>query len=61
MDNYLAMPAVMGFHISGFNILIESKSNLGTSAHTDINATMDFLHAVKNQTEKYSAEDGLAR
>ena len=61
MDNYLGMPAVMGFHISGFNILIESESDLGTSAHTDINATMEFLHAIKNRTEKYSVEDGLAR
>ena len=55
------MPAVMGFHISGFNILIEAESDVGTSAHTDIEATIGFLHAVKNQTEIYSVEDGLAR
>ena len=61
MDQYLKMPAVMGFHISGFNILIEAESDVGISAHTDINATMEFLHAIKNQTEIYSVEDGLAR
>ena len=55
------MPAVMGFHIPGFNILIEVDSNIGSSAHSDPMKTKIFLEELFNVTEKYAAKDGLKR
>ena len=61
MDYYLQMPAVMGFHISGFNILIEIDSNIGHNAVSDTEKTMIFLEELYNQTETYASKDGLKR
>ena len=52
----------MGFHISGFNILIgdEEIGNV-TEMVSDIDETISFLNEVHELTKKYSKEDKLDR
>ena len=52
----------MGFHISGFNILIgdEAIGNVSEMV-SDVNETMNFLTEIHELTKKYSKEDKLDR
>ena len=60
LDFYLAQPAIMGFHISGFNILIE-ESHIGDVPLSDIDETIIFLNEIHEVTKKYSKDDTLDR
>ena len=53
------MPAIMGFHISGFNILIEEQH--GDVPLSDIDETINFLNEIHEVTKKYSKEDTFDR
>ena len=50
----------MGFHISGFNILVEDFSKNDTLM-SDVDATLEFLERIHNKTKEYSEKDSLDR
>jgi hypothetical protein len=50
----------MGFHISGFNVLMESYNNQ-LQVVANVNATMTFLAELHEITKTYSEVDGLDR
>ena len=60
MDFYLSKPAVMGFHISGFDVLLEDFDK-PDQLSADVEVTIEFLKEMHDWTRKYSKNDGLDR
>ena len=60
MDFYLSKPAVMGFHISGFDVLLEDFDN-PDQLSADVEVSVEFLKEMHSWTRKYSEKDGLDR
>ena len=54
---------LMGFHIGGFNILIEEDEDQNTSEliRTNVSASIDFLKDLHEISKEYSDRDGLDR
>ena len=59
MEYYLKK-GVMGFHISGFDVLFEDFGNLD-EIYSELELTMDFLNEMHSWTKTFSKEDGLDR
>ena len=55
----------MGFHISGFNILIGNEAGDGGQLkdmmQSDVNETIKFLNEIHELTKEFSANDTLDR
>ena len=55
----------MGFHISGFNILIGNEAGDGGQLkdmmQSDVNETIKFLNEIHEVTKEFSANDTLDR
>ena len=60
MEFYLNKPAVMGFHISGFDVLLEDFDN-PDQLSADVEVSVEFLKEMHSWTRKYSEKDGLDR
>ena len=55
----------MGFHISGFNILIGNEAGdagqLEGMMQSDVNETIKFLNEIHELTKEFSANDTMDR
>ena len=62
MVYWLSKEPVLGFHIGGFNILIEEHDRDNSDKiKTNVTASIDFLKAIHNISEQFTIEDGLQR
>ena len=61
MEYWLSKEPVLGFHIGGFNLLIEDFSEKSELIKTNVTASIEFLREIHEISNNFTEKDKLDR